>query len=93
MKAPIISFSKDMSEKNDELRKYLYQHLYQHNTVEKMNKKGQSTIHSLFKLYKQNTSSLSKSFQKKLTSKNKYRVIADYIAGMTDSYAVSQKQN
>ncbi|RAP39106.1 deoxyguanosinetriphosphate triphosphohydrolase [Candidatus Marinamargulisbacteria bacterium SCGC AAA071-K20] len=86
----IISFSPEMAEKNKELRTYLHQHLYQHSSVKDMNKKGQDTINSLFKYYENNTNKLPDSFKDHLTSKNKSRIITDYIAGMTDNYAFSQ---
>jgi dGTPase len=86
----VIGFSKEMFEKNEELRKYLHKNLYQHETVKKMNKKGQSSINDLFKKYEKNTDELPNSFKDQITSKNKYRIITDYIAGMTDNFALLQ---
>lgn len=85
----VICFSRDIKEKNTELRKYLFTTFYSHVTVYKMNKKGQHIIKHLFDAYTQDTRLLPERFQKKIRANtpHKERIVADYIAGMTDNFA------
>lgn len=86
----LIHFSKEMAELNKELRTFLHQNLYRHEHVLSMNKEGQSVISKLFSFYSNNLNKLPLWFKENINETNKYRVIVDYIAGMTDSYAINK---
>ena len=90
-KTPIVAMSKEMKEKNLELRRYLYTQFYQHPDVYRMNKKGQFIINKLFQAFNSDIKVLPLSFQSRIESGEiKERVIADYIAGMTDTFAIKE---
>jgi len=85
---PLVTFSFDMKGKNGQLRKYLYNELYSHYSIYRMNKKGQLIIRQLFELFKADAKLLPESYRKKMAASDcPERVVADYIAGMTDVYA------
>jgi dGTPase len=91
IKTPIVAMSKEMKEKNLELRRYLYTQFYQHPDVYRMNKKGQFIINKLFQAFNSDIKVLPLSFQSRIESGEiKERVIADYIAGMTDTFAIKE---
>lgn len=84
----LVSFDKEMSEKNMELRKYLFKNFYSHSSVHRMNKKGQLIIEQLFTAFINDRGLLPEKVRDLICSDNsKERVVADYIAGMTDNYA------
>ena len=88
VKKPIVSFSPEMKELNLELRKYLFQNFYSHYTVYRMNKKGQMIVKALFDIFTQDSRLLPENHKAKIQANiPKERVVADYIAGMTDIYA------
>ena len=84
----LIRFSPEMSEKARELRKYLFTQFYTHHSVYRMNKKGQNIMKDLFNAFVEDVKLLPRNYQE-LIGKNgtKERVVCDYIAGMTDTYA------
>jgi dGTPase len=85
----LIRFSPQTSEMNRELKDFLYNNLYKHPKVEKMRSKAELAIVFLFQAYKKDPSHLPKRFRERIKTKNRERVIADYIAGMTDRFALN----
>jgi dGTPase len=89
---PIVTFGKDMKIRNHELRRYLFKEFYSHLTVYRMNKKGQHIIKALFEAFSNDTKLLPFHHQDRLKTEEKHRVVADYIAGMTDVFAQKEYQ-
>lgn len=88
---PIAKFSSELHDKNLELRRFLFTEFYQHPDVYKMNKKGQIIIQKLFESFTTDPKTLPVKQQKQIQNGEvKERVIADYIAGMTDPYAARE---
>lgn len=88
--AEILSFSPDLQNKNEILKEFLYNNLYTHCQVNKMNQRSYIIIKELFKTYLDNPKLLSSSTKAKLKQYPLERVICDYIAGMTDRYALQE---
>ncbi len=89
--APIISFSSHMKKENRILRQFLFTYFYSHSSVYRMNKKGRSVIRALFEAFASDIKLLPEAYQARVTADTSLeRVTADYIAGMTDSYAFAQ---
>lgn len=90
----IITYTPEIAEKNKELRKYLFTHFYSHAEIYRMNKKGQQIIQRLFPAFLEDIRLLPSHFRERIMKKEdatpKERVIADYIAGMTDGYALKE---
>lgn len=71
-----------------ELRKYLFDNFYCHNSVTMQTKKGQEIIKFLFNFFLENPKELPSNFYSKIESGQKPAIIVkDYISGMTDFYA------
>ena len=89
-KAPmLVAFSKDISQKEDELKSFLMKNLYRHYKVMRMSSKARLVIKELFAAFLENPRLLPNDYQKKDEDKL-VRSIADYIAGMTDRYAIKE---
>jgi dGTPase len=86
----IVGFSTEMGEKNVELRSYLGIHLYRHYRVTRMAVKAQRLIASLYAAYLEEPSQLPESTQERLQSLDPHRAICDYVAGMTDRFALEE---
>ena len=86
----IIAFSGEMLELRKPLRKFLVKNLYHHYRVVRMSKKANRFMADLFEAYTDNPEQLSPTQQAWLKGEDKYRVVSDYIAGMTDRYALDE---
>jgi dGTPase len=86
----IVSFSPEMEEKNSELKTFLYKNLYKHHRVVRMELKAEKIIKELFQTYLNRHVVLPPKEQRKMEQESKERVICDYIAGMTDRYAMDE---
>ena len=89
-KAPmLVAFSKGIRQKEDELKSFLMKNLYRHYKVMRMSSKASLVIKELFAAFLENPRLLPNDYQKKDEDKL-VRSIADYIAGMTDRYAIKE---
>ncbi|MGB4101124.1 MAG: deoxyguanosinetriphosphate triphosphohydrolase [Alphaproteobacteria bacterium] len=78
-------------------RRFLMQRMYRHQTVNRFNTKAERIVTDLFAFYMQHPDCLPAGWFARLeeggeAEKRKARLIADYIAGMTDRYAVIEFQ-
>lgn len=87
---PLVTFSPQVSEMNQELKIFLKENLYTHHQVEIMNQKGLRIIKELFNLFLSNPRLLDPETRKNLKTESLHRIVCDYIAGMTDRYAFEQ---
>lgn len=85
-----ISFSPETEKENGELKAFLYANLYRHYRVERMRIKGKMVLTSLFQTYMEAPTLLPKKYQPIIEHSGKSRVICDYIAGMTDRFALDE---
>ena len=85
----MIDFSTEMAEKQLELKQFLRKFLYLHPKVTEMTDKAVKTIEGLFKVYMDDLNLIPSDYQS-IGREEKPRVIADYIAGMTDRYAIRE---
>ena len=88
---PMIDFSTQMAEKQLELKQFLRKSLYLHPKVTEMTDKAAKTIEGLFKVYMGDLNLIPSDYQS-VGKEEKPRVIADYIAGMTDRYAIREHE-
>ncbi len=86
----IVSFSKEMFFLRKPLREFLMEKLYRHYRVMRMSNKAKLFIKELFKVYNENPEQLPSETQKKIPLDGVRRVVCDYIAGMTDRYALDE---
>ena len=85
----LISFSEEIKKEQQELKTFLRNNLYQHFEVARMSNKAQHTVKMLFNIFSEDTRLLPLKYQEK-SHENKYQAITDYIAGMTDRYAIRE---
>ncbi|WP_290372222.1 deoxyguanosinetriphosphate triphosphohydrolase [uncultured Parasutterella sp.] len=84
---PLVSFSEDMLQQVRGLKSYLMDNLYRHYKVLRVTNKSAKLIKDLFDAFYAHPELLPPAYQKKVKEQGAPRVIADYIAGMTDRYA------
>ena len=94
---PLIGFSEEMYAYNQELKRFLRKDLYQHYRVRRMSTKADRIIKSLFDIFIEDPRLLPPEYDSKVSQMEKVegvagkaRVVADYIAGMTDRYAIGE---
>ena len=88
----VIGFSEEMSRRNRELKDFLYNKMYRHYRVVRMQVKAERIIEELFNAYCGAPSILPDGFQAFINQRGLERTICDYIAGMTDRYAIEEHQ-
>ncbi len=86
-KYPIVTFSKKMTEFDKKIKKFLRKKMYNHKKVIDNTKQGKKIIQKLFLLIKKNPNRYIN--VSKYDKSNIHRSICDFIAGMTDRYAIN----
>lgn len=86
---PLISFSPEVKELQRELQSFLRARLYRHYRVQRMANKAKRIIRELFSAFLEEPMLLPPDYQKR-ASDDAPRAIADYVAGMTDRYAIKE---
>jgi dGTPase len=92
LKLPVrlVSFSKGLENTRKPMREFLQNNLYRHYRVVRMSNKAYRFITSLFNVYLDKPEQLPPSTHSRLKKEDKHQVIRDYIAGMTDRYALDE---
>ena len=85
----LISFSSNMADKNLALKQFLRKNLYQHYKVNRMSAKAERFIRELFTVFFADIGLMPHEFQQ-CAKTEKARAVADYIAGMTDRFAIRE---
>ncbi len=88
--AQVVAFSKPVARQVKELKQFLLDHLYHHHRVVRMTEKGQRFIKELFHSYEQKPEQLPPQTLKRVKKGGLQRAICDYIAGMTDRFALDE---
>ena len=84
---PLVAFSESLRAEQRELKRFLHKHLYQHFQVLRMTSKAQRIVSDLFSALVGDPRMLPPSYQ---SGPDQPRRVADYIAGMTDRYAMRE---
>jgi dGTPase len=88
----VIGFSEDMHRRNRQLKDFLYANMYRHHRVVRMAQKAERIITDLFDAYEAEPAMLPSHVQAWIEDRDLYCTICDYIAGMTDRFAVQEHQ-
>ncbi len=86
---PLVNFSDEIAAQNQKLKQFLRKNLYHHYKVNRMSAKAARIVRELFAVFFENTGLLPNEFQT-YAEIDKPRAVADYIAGMTDRYAIRE---
>ncbi len=89
-KEKIVAFGRELSAKRAPIRKILENKLYKHYRVVRMSNKAARFLKDLFRVYFDSPGQLPPRIAEKIKERGKHRVICDYMAGMTDRYALDQ---
>jgi len=87
---PLVCFSDGVAASNRALKEFLRTRLYRHYKVERMRLKAQRFLTRLFECYHANPTLLPEGYQARYDRFGRERVICDFIAGMTDRYALDE---
>ncbi|MFA5085252.1 MAG: deoxyguanosinetriphosphate triphosphohydrolase [Candidatus Omnitrophota bacterium] len=92
LKLPVrlVAFSGELEKARKPMREFLKNNLYQHYRVIRMSNKAYRFITALYNVYLDKPEQLPPSTHNRLKSEDKHQVICDYIAGMTDRYALDE---
>ncbi|HEX9330468.1 MAG TPA: deoxyguanosinetriphosphate triphosphohydrolase, partial [Anaerolineales bacterium] len=82
----------EMQRRNRELKDFLYKNLYRHYRVARMQVKAERLISDIFNAYRSEPLMLPTTTQTSIEKRGLERTICDYIAGMTDRYAIEEYQ-
>ncbi len=86
-KEPLTGFSPGIAREEQELRSFLYREFYTDHRVARMRYRAKVIIEGLFRAYRTSPELLPPRFRALAREGEPARVVADYIAGMTDRYA------
>ncbi len=86
----VVGFSEEMHRRNRELKDFLYANLYRHYRVVRMAVKAEKILTDLFRAYEAEPTILPKHVQGWIAERGLQRTICDYVAGMTDRYAIEE---
>jgi dGTPase len=86
----LLSFSLRVHDEGMELKEFLYDNMYRHRKLEGMAKKARTVVSELYERYVNNPRLLPVHITNLLKTETAYRVVADYVAGMTDRFAASE---
>lgn len=96
-KGSLISFSQDMLEMHLELKRFLRENLYNHYRVHRMSHKAGNVINKLFHAMLNDLRLMPPEYRTKAQQEEsnsgesgRARIVSDYIAGMTDRYAIKE---
>jgi dGTPase len=84
-----IGFEPSLETKIKKLKKLLFEKLYQHENIMRRMYAGKQAVEGIYKGLMDEEKMLPKFYYEQLQKRNKHRVIADYIASMSDRYALS----
>ena len=89
----MVGFSSEMKEIEFTIKNFLYEKMYKHEKVLEMSNKAKIMIKQLFIYYFSDKKNLPKAWVNQLNTssdKDYARLVSDFIAGMTDRFAISQ---
>ena len=88
-KGPLVRFSPDMRQASTELKRFLFANLYRHPVVQAQRDRAEQVLRELFQLYLTDPTRLPADFA---GDEDHARACADYIAGMTDRFALKEHE-
>src|SRR5271170_3071855 len=90
---PVAAFSDAMRDNDRALKRFLYERMYRHYRVNRMSHKARRVVRELFRLFVAEPECLPSEWRAAASCGNKAvsaRTIADYLAGMTDRFALDE---
>ena len=85
----LVAFGPEMAGRVQDMKSFLFKHLYRHPQVMEMTNNAQTVVRELFDAYLGRPQEMSSDFSRREETP---RAVADYIAGMTDRYAAREHE-
>jgi dGTPase len=89
---PLLQYSAARRKLNNELRRFLYQNLYYNPVVHEPNLRAVKMLEELFNHYVSHPKEIGEQARKRARKVGQRRAVCDYLAGMTDRYAILEHQ-
>ncbi len=92
---PLVAMSEDVHKEHLSLKRFLNRHLYRHEKKLEMTHRATKIVRELFELYTRDLRQMPAEFADRAEREaepGQARVVADYIAGMTDRYAIAEHE-
>ncbi|MDB5825862.1 MAG: deoxyguanosinetriphosphate triphosphohydrolase, partial [Variovorax sp.] len=86
---PLVFFSEPMRVQSTQLKRFLFANLYRHPQVTATSERAQAVVRGLFAAYLDRMDDMPESFAVRA---DRHRAVADYIAGMTDRFAMREHE-
>ncbi|RWP99999.1 deoxyguanosinetriphosphate triphosphohydrolase [Mesorhizobium sp.] len=89
----MVTFSAEMAAFEEELKAFLYKHLYRHSEVVRVRNQAEQIVNDLFEVYFADPRAMPDGWREGLDRADdriKARSVADFLAGMTDTYALKE---
>ncbi len=93
----LIAFSDEVRHEASELKRFLYQNLYRHHRVHRMTSKAKRVVREMFEAFMDDPRLMPPEFhdgalalERSEGPAGRARIVADYVAGMTDRYALDE---
>jgi dGTPase len=86
----LVAYSPEMAGRVRELKDFLFRNMYRHYRVVRMGKKAGRIIRDLFESFVAEPLQLPPHYQERIPADGLHRVVCDYIAGMTDRFALDE---
>jgi len=86
----LADFSVDLRREQKELKDFLREKMYRHFRLIRMEEKARRVIRELFKTYMQKPEMMPANVYNQIDNMDKDRLVCDYIAGMTDRFALEE---
>ena len=86
---PLVRFSPEMREASTQLKRFLFRSLYRHEQVNETTARARQVLTELFEAYVAQPEAMPADFAQR---DDLHRAVADYIAGMTDRFAVREHE-
>ena len=88
----LVGWSPEVEELRQQLNTYLYNNLYRHHHIERMFFKATHFLEGLFNAYRERPNMMPPGMVAMIDKQGLERTICDYIAGMTDRYAIQEHE-
>jgi dGTPase len=89
---PVAGFSKDLAEEERELKRFLYARLYDLPELKPVRKEAERVVANLAAAYRDDMALLPESWQRGGNEIEQQRTIGDFVAGMTDRFAIARHE-
>ena len=89
---PLIQHSVERRKLNGQLRRFLYRNLYYNEIVNEPHRRARQLLRDLFAFYLKHPEEIGDQARKRVSKIGLHRAVCDYLAGMTDRYAIQEHQ-